>query len=469
MRADSTTFSDNVGSELYTTYAVTAGDSLDPWTSCADSYTATVPAINEHEWIPPQDEEGVNLMPTLTYTPGADPNNDGIILWGDPGLQAGHDYMVETSEGPWSDDNTSGANSSYLAQLSSDGGATWYLFGEHPDVICYTHDQINHYWKAVFHVDTGQVWKIRVADTETDVFTDNTGNLAYRLNLVNEFPTDGPGGLVDDYDPGAFDVCSQSLVRPTALTLSEIGSVGNYITDWLQYVNRSMLSYLAWCPRHTELLLSAINALKTREPLATIAELGTVEKTVMQDIASYDWVGGYEDTSIFNVTSSSQVNSLINNHILPNGGEAFDVWDGGDLVVFSGDQTLPSYYYTCENAFADYLPSRLKTGACFASAYWKETGASFWIQLLFDIGSIFLLFNMIKGAVASLVYMMTGVRIWTKSGALRTIEYVGNAYAGSSSSSEPLIVSEKDELRKLNEHLSDVDWKDVENYRRGRR
>jgi hypothetical protein len=427
LRADSTTFANNEGTEIYRTYPVTAGDALDPWTSCADDYTATVPALNEHEWIPPQDEEGVNLMPSLTYTPGNDPNSDGVILWGDPGLQAGHDYMVETLEGPWKDDNTGDANSSYLAQLSSDGGATWYLFEDHPNVICSTHDQINHYWKAIFSVETGQVWKIRVADTETDTFTDNTGNLAYRLNLVNEFPVEGPGDYVTDYDPGAFDVCSQSLIRPESLTLSEIGSVGNYLSDWIQYINRSILSYFAWCPRHTDLLLSAVNALTTREPLATIAELGTVEKTVMQDVSSYDWDGGYEDTSIFSITSSAQVNNMVEDHILPSGGEAFNIWDGGDLVTFDGDTSLPAYYYSCENAFADYLPSRLKTGVCFASAYWKETGASFWIQIVFDIGSIFLLFSMIKGAVQSLVYMMTGVRPWTKDGAIQIIQ---NAASG---------------------------------------
>jgi len=404
LRADSDTYGDNEGIEIYRTYAVTAGDTLDPWTSCSDEYTATVPALNEHEWIPPQDEEGVNLMPTLTYTPGADPDGDGIITWGDPGLAAGHDYMVETRDGPWEDGES--PSSKYTAQLSSDGGTTWYLFEAHPDVICYDEDQLGWYSKAIFHVDEGQVWKIRVADTETDVFTDNTGRLAYRLNLVNEFPIDGPGSLVHDYDPGAFDVCSQSLVRPEALALSEIGSVGNYIGDWIHYVNRSFLSYMAWCPRHTELLLSAVNALKTKEPLATIEELGTIEKNVVADVASYDWEGGgFQDTSIFSAGSGNIIEK-----IMPTAGESYEVWDGGDLIAFEGDSSLPAYYYTCGSVFADYLPSRLRDGVCFASAYWKETGMSFWIQLIFDILSIFMLFKIIKTAVQSLVYMMTGVR-----------------------------------------------------------
>lgn len=423
MRADSTTFDNNVGREFYRTYLVSAGDNLDPWTSCSDDYTATVPAINEHEWIPPQDEEGVMLMPTLTYTPGNDPDGDGIIYWGDAGLQSGHDYMVETSDGPWYDGEH--PEQLYSAQLSSDGGETWYLFKDHPDVICYTKDQLDHHWKAIFHVEDGERWKIRVADTETDAFTDNTGNLSYQLNLVNEFPIDGPGALVNDYDPSAFDVCSQSLVRPEYLTLSEIGSVGNYLSDWIQYINRSLLSYFAWCPRHTNLLISAVQALVQREPLATIAEFGIIQKNVLAEVDSYDWSGGgFEDTSIFSVNSSSGVQNIAD-RFLPESGEAVSPWeDGGDLVSFSGDTSLPPYYYTCDSIFADYLPSRLRIGTCFASAYWKYTGASFWLQLAIDIGSLFVLWRMLKTSVQSLVYMMTGVRPWTKDGAITVIERV---------------------------------------------
>ena len=111
--------------------------------------------------------------------------------------------------------------------------------------------------------------------------------------------------------------------------------------------------------------------------------------------------------------------------ILPTSGEAFDVWDGGDVVDFESSDGLPAYYYTCGTAFADFLPERLRTGVCFASAYWKETGAAWWVQLALDIGTVFLLFAMIKSAAQSLVYMMTGVRPWTKDGAIKIIETVG--------------------------------------------
>lgn len=420
MRAESETFSNNIGSVIYRVHQASAGE-LDPWSSCMDDYTATVPALNEHEWIPPQDEEGILISPTLTYTSSQDPDGDGIIHWGAPGLVSGKTYMIATKNGPWYDGES--PTPSYLAQLSSDDGENWYSFGEHPDVICYKREQTRRYWTAIFSVETGQRWRIRVADTESSVFTDNTGNLAYKLNLVNEFPVNGPGDYVDDYDPGAFDVCTQALVRPQSLTLSEIGSLGNYFGDWIQYINRSLLSYFAWCPQHTEMLVSAMRLLQTKEPLATISALNTVAKNVAADVASYDWDGGFEDTSIFTNNATDLAERL-----LPRGGVAVSPWEeGGDLVHFDGgNNALPSFYYTCDNVFTDYLPSRIRTGVCFTSAYWKETGASFWVQLSLDISAIFMLFLMIKSAVQSLVYMMTGIRPWTKDGAQRMIIDVAN-------------------------------------------
>lgn len=409
LRANSEDFSDNEGLEFYRVFEATSDN--DPWVSCIDDYTPTVPALNEHEWIPPQDEEGVNLQPTLTYVPGDDDNDDGIIKHGDVYLEAGHHYMVETREGPWR--NGDDEDPRYSAQLSSDGGATWYAMQEHPDVICSNQDQLKHHWKVIFEVTDGQRWKIRVDDTDTEVWTDNTGNLAYRLNLVNEF-ADNPGDYGDDYDPEMYDVCLQKLVRPQALELSEIGSLGNYFGDWIRYFNRSILSYFAWCPRHTDLLIDALDALKKKEPLATLEELDTMAENVMAEIDSYDWEGGYDDDSIFTTDGNQLAEEL-----LPQGGVASDPWNGGDLVTFNSGMGLPSYYYTCQNVFADYLPQRLQQATCFVSAYWQETGASKWVQLSLDLSALGVLFVMIKGSLQSLIYMMTGVRPWTKDGAIK--------------------------------------------------
>jgi hypothetical protein len=178
-----------------------------------------------------------------------------------------------------------------------------------------------------------------------------------------------------------------------------------------------------------------------------VDELGTISKNVALDVASYDWGGGdgpdtatpdyawstgYDDTSIFAVENAADF-ELIVDRVLPFrnpqgrvGRVATSPWDGDDLINLTNDDGLPPYYYTCNTAFTDSLPTSLRSGVCFVSAYWKHTGAAFWLQLSLDVGAIFLLFRMVKGAAQSLIYMMTGVRPWTKDGAQRMIIDVAN-------------------------------------------
>lgn len=431
MKTPSVTPSNNTGFINYKVYNAMAGD-VSQWQDClTNQYELYTPALNENEWIPPQDEEGVYIIPTLTYTPGADPDGDGIIEWGAAGLEAGHYYAIQTQEGPWRDGETETGH--YDAEVSKDNGVTWRPLDEtnSTDFIC-VDQNMGIYYRGIFYVEEGERWKIRVGDTETATFTDNAfnfgldsladpeSNLAYKLWLVNEFPVDGPGGLVTDYDPAAFDVCVQSLVRPQLSTVSDLNSLSNYFGDWVQYANRSMLSYFAWCPRHTDMLLSAINALKTKEPLASLYELQSIQHNIKMELNSYDWDGGLEDTSIFSADSTADVNQIFEEHVLPSGGAGFDPWEGGDLVTFN-NTGLPGYYYSCGNVLTSYLPSRLADSVCFVSAYWKETGAAFWVQISLDIGALFILWGMIKSSIQSLVYMMTGVRIWTKDRALQVV------------------------------------------------
>ena len=431
MRVNSETFENNVGIELYTAHEATISD--DPWFDCFGEYSKYAPAINSFEWIPVKDDEGIALMPDNAYSEENDPDGNGIIVWGEPALAADHTYAITTLEGPWNDGDT--AFNHYDAQLSSDGGGSWFDIEDaedNPNVECTHSTQLGRYWTVIFSVDEGQQWKIRVGDTETDMFADNDGNLAFELWLVNEFPID-PGDLVVDYDTGdsAFDVCMLSLVRPQDLEFTEIITdvtvLGNYVGDWIQYTNRSVTSYFAWCPRHTELLINAIKQLEKKEPLATVKEFDAIAKTLYHELAGYDWDnGGLEKTSLFAAVDGSKsakaVADDIFEHILPSSqSRSTDIWSGGDLISF-GNSGLPDYYYTCNNVFAGYLPGALKNGVCFATAYWKETEASFWVQLTLDISALFVLFGMIKSAAQALIYMMTGVRPWTKSGALAGID-----------------------------------------------
>lgn len=459
----------NMSWDLY--QATEADNPDDPWNTCLNDY-GTLPQLN-HTWIPVKQEGGAIVT---QYSSGG----------GLASLSTDLDYWLTTSNGPWSDGETE--DNQYDAQLSSDDGLNWYLFGEHPDITCAVKDQLGYYSTAVFHTVAGQVWKIRVADTETEVFSDNGGSLAYSIYEAVD-PVDPPN---DPYPPDDtdFDTCSASLIKPVFADVADFAtptliepvtpetwdvvdwvtylgawinngivfigewfsalseyysdllhSVSNFIGGWGLYGLRSTQVYFAWCPRHVNIILVAMHELESKEPLASVDELNTAADNTIAELKSYDWGAGgeggggdagYEDTSIFSFgegggadANPNVVNTIVERLIPSKTSEGYSVWDGGDAVNFSRGSGLPDYYYTCNSAFADYLPARLRDGACFASAYWKETGAAFLLQLIFDILTIFMLIGVIKGGVQSLVYMMTGVRPWTKEGAIKVIETVG--------------------------------------------
>lgn len=479
----------SIGWDLYQAYEgpTEGGGTTNPWEDCEKTYvnTSSLP-LNSTAWIPVKDDAGTAVV------------QYGATGGGATVLTTDEDYWIRTSNGPWYDgaggvepgegDNSSNAGGKYTAQLSSDGGATWYDFADHPAVYCSNVDQLGSYETAFFHVSVGQVWKIRVNDVETNLWTDNSGTLAYSLYALNPVGFPVTAGDVTDAN---FEVCAPILIKPYipgmifskpsmasvstpsswdvsdwvsylgdwfAALGSYIGDVaeiavnntgvffqgfGTYVGDWATYLNRSFISFFAWCPRHVNILLATINQLQDKEPVATIMELKDAGNTAYAEVESYDWgvAGegggiGSNDQGYIGLFSlgegggagdSPDTTDYIFERIFPTGGPGWSVWSGeGDIVVF-GDASLPDYYYTCNDVFGDFLPERLRQGVCFTSAHWRETGAWWWVQLSIDVSTIFMLIGMIKSSAQSLIYMMTGVRPWTKDGAIKLI---GNVAMG---------------------------------------
>lgn len=479
-----------IGWDLYQAINVPiSGEGENPWETCYLQYiqSSSVP-LNEQAWIPVKEEAGTSI---IQY--GATGGGASVLI-------PDKDYWLQTSNGPWFDgvggvepgegESSSNAGALYSAQLSSDGGTTWFNISEHPGVFCSEVDPLGSYERAFFHVNVGEVWKIRVADTETELFTDNTGTLAYTLHAVNPHGFPITTDEITDYN---FEVCAPLLVRPyipgmTSSTIdaptipsswdvedwvtyfgnwfSALGNyfgervdnigtflsgLGRYIGDWFTYMNRSFVSYFAWCPRHVNILLTAINRLQDKEPLATLMEIQDTSDTVWAEVESYDWGvagegggegDGQEYVSIFSFGEgggegdNTNVVNYIFEKFFPLSGPGVNIWSGdGDIVVF-GSAELPTYYYTCNDVFGEFLPARLRQGVCFVSGHWRATGAWWWVQLSIDISTIFLLVTMIKSSAQSLIYMMTGVRPWTKDGALRGLDRLADAMERQNSNAE---------------------------------
>lgn len=414
LRVASDSFDNNHGSVQYVVYPAQTGQTIE--NTCFQGLS--LQSINEFDWIDVRSEEGEQLVAdTARYTEFVS-------------LTPGKSYAVETpvGQGPWND----GTTDKWDVALSKDNGVTWVPVSmSNTDIIdCASQNIIDHTMTAKFTVTEGDVWKIRVNDTD-GAFADNTGNMAYKFYVLcdgmactGSVPNDavGPGSIpaVSVSGQGGGDVCNIGVIRPGPLSVSELLSVGNYFGAWVQYINLSVLRYMAWCPKHTNTFLSFLIKFKTKEPFASFYEELDNLNTIKSKMQAYDWgAGSGQDFSLFDVHSTSQLNTLINDHVFPSGSS---VWDGGKLISFGQGTGLPDSYGSCSNALISRIPSKLKSGVCFASAYFIETSASFWVQIVLDISAFFMLLGMIKSSVQQTIYLITGVRPWTKSGANASID-----------------------------------------------
>ena len=428
----------------------------DPWASCGDTYEHRV-LYNAGTPIPVQEEEGTYLRQSLLGVAGT--SQDTIPANASGSMSVGDVFKLTIKDGPWLD----GADEHYDAAISPDDGVHWYALSDNtnPDVDCISADQQARYYSVMFTVKSGQRWKVRVNDDAGD-FVGNDGNLSYVMYKLTHTAaglgeagtsTSSASGL--GIASGGLAVCIQTLMYPTfgsvsgvftqptpptgfdvwewiswlgeaqwefwssfATYLPNFISAGfNYSVAWVNYAVLATQKFFAFCPKSEGLLMAAINVIKSKEPFASIIELITFVTDVKTRLNSYDW-GTYENTSLFAMTSTSKVQALINNYILRRDAAVTSPWSGSGSLVTFGSSDLPSYYYSCSTAFTDYLPTRLRSAMCFVSAYWKQTGAAMWIQLLVvDIGAISIAAMGTKRALQELIYMMTGVKPWTKSAA----------------------------------------------------
>lgn len=386
LRVDSSTFGDNQLGMGYAIYAATPGNTLDPWSACFDD--ATLFEINSGTFIPVKEEAGIYVNGTTILNGG-----NQIQL-----LQPTETYKLEIDQGPWTDGE---GNSSYSAAVSSDNGVTWYAIDDqsNPDIICGDTDFTNMHRSIYFTVQEGQKWKIRVNDTAGD-FLDNGGNLAYKLYSAYGDEDIPPVDVLIPM-PVVNNVCTQPLIRPSSLL---------DVSGWVNYSRLGIQKYFAWCPQHTEMIMALLNAIKAREPFATLAEGVTTTQSVKEEINSYNWTSDGEDFSILNKSPSESFEMFTERAYAPVAED--NPWETGIVDVSSFENfTMPESYTACQQYLSPQAGAKLAQGVCYASSLFLMTGASFWIQLLLDVGVGILIvksfFNELKKAVA----MATGVPV----------------------------------------------------------
>jgi hypothetical protein len=395
MRANSTSFGDNSGFLGYNIYAAEPGSSITQ-TGCVTQGT-NVTVLGPYSWIPVADPNGVAVASTnASYAEIS-------------GLVAGNQYIIETSRGPWYDGESTYEDGRdkefYSAEVSSDGGATWQpMNGHNPNVSCWEYTPDMKYYKIEFTVQAGQVWRIRVADTDSASYDDNTGNLAYTLKgLV--LPADTP------IQGGTFTLagCNTPPVFPGMLEVGDLLNIGNYLAEWFDYTVGSVVSFFAWCPENTDMVTMFADDINKKDPIAMFDEMNGVLNDIKNEINGYNWGSEGTDYSVL-TKSPGQASQMINQYVL---GEIPDdsPWKEGDLVNFNAPMPDDLYVNNCNASISDYLGEKLGQGACFTINWARNIGLMFYIQLMLDVGVVFAALTSVLDSFKRLIYLFTGVNL----------------------------------------------------------
>lgn len=410
LRVNDTSYNNNSGYMAWNLYRAIEVDPLDPtanaWVDCWGSDSA---AAGTSSYIPVKMDSGTYVIDV-----------DGSSI-----LSAGNAYIIEIGSGPWDDDEGDDvAGTRYDAAISKDNGVTWSpIDGSTPGMDCISITQDDRYGQIRFTVLPGEIWKIRVNDDSGD-FSNNAGNLSYMLASISSITGDGtPGGIA------MSPACDLPAMRPALPTdMENIGAWLNYVAQWIDFSGVAIRQFFIFCPKHIQAILGLYDQIKQKEPLASVIEAGQRMNDVRIEIESYDWDVEGVDTSIFSISSADQLEQIITSNIfITNNDDALSPWEGGDVLDVSdfdggGTWSETSYYNTCLASFSGYIPPMLAQGVCFSSAAFRDTGASFWIQIAIDISCIFLYVRLTKRPVQELIYMLTGVRPWTKDSAEDAVE-----------------------------------------------
>lgn len=424
----SDSYSNNVGEMQYIVYPATPGQTV--VNTCMGGWARQI--LNESEIIKVRDEMGNKIS-------AATARYDEFV-----NLVPGRMYYIETPAnfGPWKSE--AGGSNRWDTALSRDNGVTWQpLDFDNTDIECAGRMLVGNVWYARFLVEEGDVWRIRVNDSQ-GAFADNGGSMAYKLYAVCEHPcgivslpndSQGTDGIPAITIQGGGNVCTIPVMRPGPLTISELVNLGTYLGNWIQYINLSVLRFMAWCPQHTKLVTTHFSTdILNKEPFATFKELNDLMLGVRREMESYSWASrrGY-DSSIFTMSNPNEVRQLMRDLFQIDGGSnrARQFWEGNLNVEFN-DTGFPASYSQCDQVFQNYLPQKMKSSMCFIQAWFIETSASLWLQLIVDIGAIMIFVGGIKGAAQEVIYMLTGVKPWTKSNPSVTVVNQTDASIGGS-------------------------------------
>jgi hypothetical protein len=390
---------------------------INPWGSCSGNYTLSQITVANNN-IP------VGMI------------NSPITI---DNIKAGETYAIEINKENFWYPSLAPNIHDYDSEISHDNGNNWEAFGPAltwPTCVIKTNDATDAYamtYRIYFKAGTG-IYQMRRKSSFPLIAVG--GSLKYILYSTIPSDTQSPvSPVAPPITPPEWNLlCYEHYLRPsgffenTNFQIPEInfGSLGTItfpnfiipipnIDQWIQYLEWSVRSYLAWCPEDTAALAAIPTTLNMYEPFGTINDIIVAMQTVQDNVNTLQTSGGegsqdYMPYSIIFNSGGGESNSF--QGILPVLG-ADSPWMGGKLkwgdgsvaLGASGGEVAPigdlptvdpasgawdqSYYYYCQGILAPHVGPGTAVGECAALALVK-TRPLIWtlLQLFFDAGTL---------------------------------------------------------------------------------
>lgn len=413
---------DNTGSIQVKVF--TASNESNTWETCGDAYTIS---------------EIAGLDPAKMVVPGNQSSGARIEY-----ITTGSFYALEISGTDyWYDADVT---SSYLAAICEPGvsGCTeekWIPLTESKKAgiteCVVTVDTTKPTYRIYFN--TTQPLKLRVLDTDGN-FEENGGRLRYILYgggiNGNVTPPPGDNPVVPGWAVSCYTSCQapDGLITTITVPFGTLGSVNLPIPNvggWISYATCSIVSYLTWCPEHTDAIKNIGRSIaETREPMATLNDLIDLASAIKSDVdnirpysiqgspleSNVNGIGGVNGDTIGDINGNPPTYLDINGNTYVelltfrdniNG----NPWFGGQLDLSVGDSEedpgKAAEIVTCIASCSPIVGDGAASGIC--ELHYMLRNSKFFVALILAMDSalvFFIVFKYLPGWVRRLINMI---------------------------------------------------------------
>jgi hypothetical protein len=165
--------------------------------------------------------------------------------------------------------------------------------------------------------------------------------------------------------------------------------LSSYIAAWIDYQRCLALSFIVWCPEHTEVIAALPTEFAVHEPFGTIDELRAVYTSVISITQQYDW----SSTGVADASGNPLIDDV---EAIPSFSDfypdASSPYNGGQIDI-TGPSTA---VLGCRVQMEPLIGEILSAGMCFTFTTLDQLGVLFWFQFFINASALFALAWYIK-------------------------------------------------------------------------